>query len=398
MAAQSAWVRPFADEMKARAKRAFSTRRVPPEAMHCLAGGAIRPRSGDVVLARIERLGHHRRIEQPNGRRSLLHVGDHVIVAYADRYATDQFESHVPFTLGPTSLVAGGGIASKVISKSGAVRSATRIVPVGLVADERGRPLNVAQFALPELPLPAHRARTIAVLGTSMNSGKTTTIRTMTHGFSTVGMRPGVTKVTGTGSGNDYWCMLDAGAHRMFDFTDAGLASTFRQPLPVLERAFAQLVAHLWAANSGIVFVEIADGIFQQETSRLLRSATFDALIDGVVLAASDAMGAAQGVQWMTDAGIDVLAVAGLMTRSPLAAREAEAATGLPVLDLEALESPAVMGPLLGVRPTVLSPPLDVPEAAWPIQLAGLEDSEWDDTAAEDTDRFVDSQLVRATS
>ncbi|MDO5629074.1 MAG: hypothetical protein Q4G43_12205 [Mobilicoccus sp.] len=123
--------------------------------MHTLAGGAIRPRSGDVVLARVAKLGHHRRIEQPNGRKSLLHLGDHVIVSYADRYATDQFESHVPATLGPTALVAGGGIASKVLSRSGAVRAATRIVPVGLVADARGRPLNVADFALPVVEVPS---------------------------------------------------------------------------------------------------------------------------------------------------------------------------------------------------------------------------------------------------
>ena len=41
-----------------------------------------------------------------------------IIVAFADRYATDQFESYVPLTLGPTQLVASGGIASEVMSRS----------------------------------------------------------------------------------------------------------------------------------------------------------------------------------------------------------------------------------------------------------------------------------------
>ncbi|XVX21040.1 hypothetical protein ACQP1U_03965 [Actinomycetota bacterium] len=81
-------------------------------------------------MARIARLGQHRRIEQPNGRRSMLHLGDEIIVCYADRYATDQYESVVPRTLGPTQLVASGGIASKVLSKSAAVRNATSIVPL----------------------------------------------------------------------------------------------------------------------------------------------------------------------------------------------------------------------------------------------------------------------------
>ena len=117
--------------------------------------------------------------------------------------------------------MASGGIASAALSRSLDMRLATDLLPVGLVGDEQGRPLNVADFAL-EPVSPAERPLTVAVIGTSMNSGKTTTIHFMVHGLSRAGVRAGVTKVTGTGSGGDYWVMLDAGAHRMLDFTDAG--------------------------------------------------------------------------------------------------------------------------------------------------------------------------------
>ena len=69
-----------------------------------------------------------------------------------------------------------------------------------------------------------------------MNAGKTTTNRYLVHSLNRLGARPGATKVTGTGSGNDYWVMLDAGAHQMLDFTDVGLASTYLQPITLLER------------------------------------------------------------------------------------------------------------------------------------------------------------------
>ncbi|MDO5629075.1 MAG: hypothetical protein Q4G43_12210 [Mobilicoccus sp.] len=225
-----------------------------------------------------------------------------------------------------------------------------------------------------------------------MNAGKTTTIRAMARGFAQAGHRPGVTKVTGTGSGNDYWVMIDAGAHLMLDFTDAGLASTFRQPLPRLERAFAQLVSHLTLAGCRINFVEIADGIFQRETSALLRSATFHGLIDGVVLAASDAMGAAHGTQVMQSLGIDVLALSGLMTRSPLAAREAHDATGLPVADLDQLMDATHMSALLGVDRASLTPVPDALPPAWPIEVAGL-DIDTDEFDL-DSDDLVDSRSV----
>lgn len=356
------------------AKRSFVTRRVPEDAFQTLITGAVRPRSGDLVLARVSRLGNHKRIESPDGRKIGLHVGDTIVVAYADRYATDQYESFVPNHLGATNLVASGGIASDVQTKSVMVRNATDIVPIGLLGDVRGRPLNVADFALPRLERPAASPRTICVLGTSMNAGKTTTIHHLVHGLSRRGMRPGVTKVTGTGSGNDFWQMWDAGAHQMIDFTDAGLASSFRHPLWRLEDAMTQLCYHLTASGTGVNLVEIADGVFMPETGALLESETFAELVDVVLLAASDAMGAAMGVQYLAERGVRVAAVSGALTKSDLAAREARAATGLPVWNLADLGTPEVVAPVLGIDPELIA--VKEPEAppAWDIELHGYDE------------------------
>ncbi|WP_402842316.1 DUF1611 domain-containing protein [Microbacterium sp. GXS0129] len=367
------WVREFAPELRAAARSSFAVRRVPPRSMRTLVGGAVRPRPGDVVLVRIARLGHHRHIEQPHGRRSALHVDDLIIVAYADRYATDQFESYVPRHLGPVNLVASGGIASEVHTRSRAVRAATDIVPIGLIGDEAGRPLNVADFRLPTVDTAGERPRTIAVLGTAMNAGKTTTIRHLAHGLARAGARPGVTKVTGTGSGNDYWVMLDAGAHMMLDFTDAGLASSFRQPTSVLEEVTAQLIGNLTVGGCGVNLVEIADGLLQQDNRRLLQSERLHDLIDAVVFAASDAMGAVQGVSILTDFGFDVVAASGTMTASPLAAREAEAALGIPVWGIPELGDARAVAPVLGVPASLLHEPAELPLPAWPVDMLNPE-------------------------
>jgi hypothetical protein len=118
-------VQTLGERQLSRAKSSFAIRRVPRDAMQTVVSGMVRPRSGDVVLASVSRLGQHRRIEQPSGRRSTLHVGDEILVAYADRYAPDQFESHVPDSLGKVQLVASGGIASAALSRSLDVRAAT---------------------------------------------------------------------------------------------------------------------------------------------------------------------------------------------------------------------------------------------------------------------------------
>lgn len=380
-------VLPFSFEATARAKTSFATRRVPSDAMSTLISGSVRPCSGDLILASVVRLGQHRHLEQPNGRRSKLHVGDQIVVAYADRYAADQYESEVPGSLGPTQLVASGGIASQVLSRSHAVRSATEIQPLGLLGDDRGRPLNVSDFALTPPPVPASRLPTLAVFGTSMNAGKTTTIRYLVHTLSRMSLRPGACKVTGTGSGNDYWVMLDAGAHLMLDFTDVGLASTYRQPVHLLETKLRELIDLLSASGTGINLVEVADGIFQQETAQLIDSDIFRASVDKVIFAASDAMGAALGVAHLRERGYDVVAVSGVLTRSPLAMREAASATGLPVLGIAELSDFDIVSERLGLEVPVsvpvpgqtaalASPALDGQElAAESEALAGIPES-----------------------
>jgi len=317
--------------------------------MRTLVTGSVRPLSGDLILATVTRLGQHRHLEQPGGRRASLHPGDQVIVAYADRYAPDQYEAEVPATLGATQLVASGGIASSVLSRSRDVRSATDILPVGLIGDDRGRPLSVADFALLPPPVAPERPPGVVVCGTSMNAGKTTTNRYLVHSLSRLGLRPGATKVTGTGSGNDYWVMLDAGAHQMLDFTDVGLASTYRQPIELLERKIDDLLDLLSDANCGYTLVEIADGIFQQETAELIDSDAIHRAADRVIFAAGDAMGAALGVDRLRQLGHDVVAISGVLCRSPLAMREAQHATGLPVLGTAELSDLDLVRELLDI-------------------------------------------------
>lgn len=127
----------------------------------------------------------------------------------------------------PWSGVAGGGVASRMTRKHSGTKQPTRIEVLGLLARSDGKVLNLADFKL-EPPLAACRPqRVIAVVGSSMNAGKTTTAGALVHGLSRAGFKVGAAKVTRTGSGGDLWTMRDAGAFDALDFTDAGHASTF---------------------------------------------------------------------------------------------------------------------------------------------------------------------------
>ena len=330
-------------------KAPFSTRRVPHSAFATLLAGDLAPRAGDLVLCRVEKIGQHRHLELISGRRAKLYPGDEIVLAYGNRYAPDQFESQVPEDLGRCQMVAAGGIASMVMSKHGRMKNATLVQPLGLVGDRHGKPLNLADFALPE-PAPQTACPfVISVLGTSMNAGKTETAAQIIRGLRAAGLRVGAAKVTGTGSGGDVWSMNDAGAETVLDFTDAGLPSTYLADGEEVIRVMHTLIGYLGASGVDVVVFEVADGLFQRETAELVKSPEYADAVDAVVFAAGDAMGSAGGVQWLRSLGLPVMAASGVLTASPLATREAAAVTGLPVLGLEEL-SDASIATHLGVE------------------------------------------------
>src|SRR5919106_6482283 len=131
-----------------RVKFAYTTRHVHHDAIGGLLTGQLRPRAGDLVLARVDELGQHKRIELGEGRRSFLFPGDEIVVCYGNRYAPDQFEAEVPHDLSPCHLVAAGGGGGRGGRRPASISTATSITPLGLLADRDGIPLNLDQFTL----------------------------------------------------------------------------------------------------------------------------------------------------------------------------------------------------------------------------------------------------------
>jgi hypothetical protein len=337
----------LADDQIASAKRAFTTRRVPESHMKTLISGNVRPNPGDLVLAVVEEIGSHKRIEMPTGRRAFLSPGDPIIVCYGNRYAPDQFEAIVGEDLGPCELVAAGGIASTKICKHDRMHEPTRILPIGLIGNVLGKRLNIEQYAVDVAPRPA-QITTIFVAGTAMNAGKTVTSASLVQGFSRAGFKVAGIKSTGTGAGGDLWLMNDFGAHTVLDFTDAGLASTYLAPTEKIENNVLGLISHAAEVGCEIAIVEVADGLQHEETKKLLQSSRLRHASRGIVFAANDALGAQAGLQTLTDWGWRVFALSGQLTRSPLAIREAVHATDMPVVTAPEIQGGALCEPILG--------------------------------------------------
>jgi hypothetical protein len=139
----------------------------------------------------------------------------------------------------------------------------------------------------------------------------------------------------------------DSGASRVLDFTDFGYASTYRLEHEAVRSLLVSLVCELADSRPDVIVVEVADGLYQAETARLLKDPLFKQQVDKVVFAAGEALGATAGQILLTAQGLRPVAISGMLTASPLARREAAAALDVPVLDKEELASAQVADLLL---------------------------------------------------
>ncbi|HRO31366.1 DUF1611 domain-containing protein [Citricoccus sp.] len=353
-------------ELPARIQASYTTRFVARAVeadragFHLAAGPTVTPKAGDVVVARVTEILNHKRVETPESRKAILFPGALIMLAYGHRYAADQFLAHVPDSLEPCHLVAAGGVAGMVTEQHVSVDDPTRIEPLGLLADDLGV-VNLTRFAPyalnPVPPLGAAatelagtlpgRPTVIGVLGTSMNSGKSTAMATLVNGLTNAGLTVSAGKSTGTGAGNDPMIYRDGGAAKVLDFTDFGYPTTFRLDFEQVRALTVNVIDALSGTDTDVVVVEIADGVYQGETARLLRDPLFHAVVDRIVFAAGDALGAVAGVGELQAAGLDVAAVSGVLTSSPLATAEARAVLSVPVIDTYALTGAAVSTALL---------------------------------------------------
>ncbi len=329
------------------AKWAFSTRRVPRDRVAGLGPVTSAIRSGDVILGRVDRIGSHRRIQLASGRPAELYEGDFVVLACGARYAPDQFEGVAEIDPDGTDMLAGGGVLGRMRARHARMATPTRVVPLGLLRDDAGAAINLADHALAERPRPSSGLTVIGAVGASMNAGKTTAVASLAHGLVRAGYRVAALKATGTGAFGDFNAYVDSGAQVVADFVDTGMVSTYGEPLERIETGLETLLGYAGAQGCEVALIELADGVFQAETAGLLRTSGVRDGFDGILFAAPDAASAVGGCAVLRDMGIEPDVVTGMVGCSPLATLEAESAGGVRIVTKDTLADPAGAGAIL---------------------------------------------------
>ncbi len=296
------------------------------------------PENGDVVYGKVIRLGQHVELENKSGRIHRLNEGSTAIFVFGNRYAPDFYEGVIPTTMtNKVDLLARSGIIGNVQVKNSSVKEPTRIEILGYVCDANREVLNTRSYPLikpKKTEKKEDRSRLILFIGTSMNSGKSTSATACCWALTNMGYDVRASKVTGTASLKDILHMQDAGASIVNDFTHFGFPSTYLLEEKEVVKIFNDLDLKYANNPKNYWCVELADGILQRETALLLRSPDVRSRIHKLIFAAHDTFGAIGGLNVLkSEFGLVPDAISGVCSSSPLFLRELAEFTDIPVFN-----------------------------------------------------------------
>jgi hypothetical protein len=156
-------------------------------------------------------------LENKSGRLHNINDGSRAIFVYGNRYAPDHYEGVVPERPAvEVDLRARSGVVGDMRQKNSALKDPTRIRVLGFVTVNDGEVLNTRDYVLirptRKVRGPGPRSKMVLVIGSSMNSGKSTTAVACCWALSRIGRHIRASKITGTASLKDILQMNDAGA------------------------------------------------------------------------------------------------------------------------------------------------------------------------------------------
>jgi hypothetical protein len=308
------------------------------------------PSVGDVAVFEVISIGKHTTMQGESVRNEKIMAGDQIMAAFGHRYATAQFEGYVPNKIQQEFHILGaGGVVGEVKTTNDKFKEGgpTKLRIIGYVTNTNNEVINTVKLYENQMMsfqrFKNFNTRVILSIGSSMDSGKTTTAAYLVHSLKKLGKKVAFIKLTGTAYTKDRDLAYDLGADVATDFSALGYPSTFMCSENELLDLYQTLMAEAMTANPDFVIMEIADGIFQRETKMLLQNQTFMNTIAEVVFSANDSLSAVCGVETLRNWGINPFALSGMFTTSPLLIEEVENLLDVPVYTLKGWERDGAM-------------------------------------------------------
>jgi len=302
-------------------------------------------KAGDVAIFKVISIGKHKAIQGDTGSNRYIFPGDYIMAAFGNRYATNQFEGYVPTEVMDQYQILGQGGCIGVLKSCHAKLEdvgATELKLVGFATNEDKQVINTQYLHEDETTFNPDKPREYKVIlsvGSSMDSGKTTSAAYLCRGLKNAGNKVAFIKLTGTVFSKDKRFVRDCGADKAVDFSNLGFPSTYMYNLDQVLNIYEGLLNKVATINPDYVVVEIADGLLQRETNLLLHNKEFLSTVDDILLSCGDSLGVLSGISYLTKLNFRPFGISGLLNASPLLLAETRMSTQIPVLNLEDLMS-----------------------------------------------------------
>ncbi|GAA4280671.1 P-loop NTPase family protein [Gaetbulibacter aestuarii] len=300
-----------------------------------------RPKSGDVAVFQVLNIGKHKSVQGVDGNNTYIFPGDRILATFGTRYATAQFEGYLPEQYHTRYQILGqGGVVGILESMHLKYEEIgpTEVRLVGYAVDENDAVINTIYNGIDRLKFNPIKPRDYQIylsLGSSMDSGKTTTAAFLSRGFMDQKKRVAFIKLTGTVFAKDCSFVRDCGAKTAIDFSYCGYPSTYLESKETILDILETLLDRVERALPDVVVIEIADGLLQKETKALIEHRPFMDMVDGVVLSCSDSLAVQTGIQTLERLHHPPVIISGMFTTSPLMIKEVKNITNIPIFTLE---------------------------------------------------------------
>ena len=230
------------------------------------------PNIGDLGLFKVLSIGSHKNIVTAENKKMRLYQGDLFVGVFGNRYATDAYEGEIE-GLKNLSLLTAAGMVGTVKSKNRSIGNPSDVLFLGFLKDVKSNQrINLKRLRFKKCKASTNLKNIVVIIGSGMNSGKTTACRKLIKSFSGKEFKIAACKLTGSVSNRDQDEMLSASPLYTIDFSDYGFPSTYKCELEELLDLFKTMIYDIKKFNPRLIIMEIADGILQRETRMILDS------------------------------------------------------------------------------------------------------------------------------
>lgn len=308
-------------------------------ARNAVIGDEIPANSGTVVAARVlNSKTSYNTLEDVHGRFVTIHPGDVIAGALGSRDALYGYSGTVPDQVAvgdKLCLLNLGGVIGAGAKAAPGIGEPFHLEILGSLLefphlDHRvGVPASIERVALPATSLPKRTPPIVALIGTCMDSGKTTAAAVMITEFVRKGLSVAAGKLTGVSMRRDILAMEDCGASPVSVFTDFGVVTTTEENAVGATRS---LIAHLDEQDPDLIVLEMGDGLLgTYGVHALLQDDAVRKSLSGIVLCAQDPVGAWGGVALLEDRyGLRPKLISGRVTDTPVGRRYCQEKLELP--------------------------------------------------------------------